>query len=83
MTHDNEQCRHCAELAIANKLQAELIQMLGDALFKTEQYMTSVTPTVGPGCVCHCPVIDGHSGACQVFHALDAFKAAGFTPTEG
>jgi hypothetical protein len=36
------------------------VQALVDALWKAEDYMTSTGSRIGPGCLCNCPVIDGH-----------------------
>lgn len=74
-----EQIRDKYEAHLAKR--EALIQLLGEALLTAEQYMTSTKPAVGPGCVCHCPVIDGHTGACKVIDAIKAYWEAGFTPT--
>jgi len=63
------------------KSNRELLQVMVDALFKAEQYMTSTGDRIGPGCLCHCPVIDGHTGSCPIPPAMRLAASKGITPT--
>ena len=70
-----------SELEAERKSNRELLQTLADALFKAEQYMTSTGDRIGPGCLCHCPVIDGHTGSCPIPPAMRLAASKGITPT--